>query len=92
MKEEPTVTQVRLMEEFNLTRKQVQKIIKDLRGEGLVERQGSNRSGKWMVKSSVIAMLEPHTAAELNIDDIKAMCDELIEAQGNYMSMYKIKR
>ena len=29
------------------------------------------------------AMLEPHTAAELNIDDIKAMCDELIEAQGN---------
>ena len=43
-------------------------------------------------KSSVIAMLEPHTAAELNIDDIKAMCDELIEAQGNYMSMYKIKR
>ena len=27
-------------------------------------------------------MLEPHTAAELNIDDIKAMCDELIEAHG----------
>ena len=50
MKEEPTVTQVRLMEEFNLTRKQVQKIIKDLREEGGVERQGSNRSGKWMVK------------------------------------------
>ena len=35
------------------------------------------------------AMLEPHTAAELNIDDIKAMCDELIEAHGDYMSMYK---
>ena len=29
------------MEEFNLTRKQVQKIIKDLREDGLVERQGS---------------------------------------------------
>lgn len=28
------------------------------------------------------AMLEPHTAAELNIDDIKAMCDELIEHMG----------
>ncbi|MFR8674037.1 MAG: hypothetical protein ACLVEO_04025 [Lachnospiraceae bacterium] len=40
-------------------------------------------------KSSVIAMLEPHTAAKLNIDDIKAMCDELIEAHGEYMSMYK---
>ena len=37
------------------------------------------------------AMLEPHTAAELNIDDIKAMCDELIEAHGDYMSMYKWK-
>lgn len=27
-----------------------------------------------------------HTAAELNIDDIKAMCDELIEAHGDYMT------
>lgn len=26
------------------------------------------------------AMLEPHTAAELSIDEIIAMCDELIEA------------
>ena len=26
------------------------------------------------------AMLEPHTAAELSIDDIKAMCDELFDA------------
>ena len=34
-------------------------------------------------------MLEPHTAAELNIDDIKTMCDELIEAHGDYMSIYK---
>lgn len=53
MKEEPTVTQVRLMEEFNLTRKQVQKIIKDLREDGLVERQGSNRSGKCIVKKKM---------------------------------------
>ena len=50
MQANPTVTQVMLMEEFGLTRKQVQKIIKDLREEGLVERQGSNRSGKWIVK------------------------------------------
>ena len=35
------------------------------------------------------AMLDPHTAAELNIDDIVAMCDELIEAHGDYMKMYK---
>ena len=35
------------------------------------------------------AMLDPHTAAELNMDDIAAMCDELIEAHGDYMKMYK---
>ena len=35
------------------------------------------------------AMLEPHTAAELSIDDIKAMVDELIEAHGEYMAEYK---
>lgn len=35
------------------------------------------------------AMLEPHTAAELSIDDIKAMVDELIEAHGEYMKDYQ---
>ena len=35
------------------------------------------------------AMLDPHTAAELNIDDIVKMCDELIEAHGEYMEMYQ---
>ena len=35
------------------------------------------------------AMLDPHTAAELNIDDIVAMCDELIDAHGDYMAMYR---
>ena len=35
------------------------------------------------------AMLDPHTAAELSIDDIVAMCDELIEAHGDYMKMYR---
>ncbi len=34
------------------------------------------------------AMLEPHTAAELSIDDIKAMVDELIDAHGEYMKDY----
>lgn len=34
------------------------------------------------------AMLDPHTAAELSIDDIVAMCDELIAAHGDYMKMY----
>ncbi len=35
------------------------------------------------------AMLDPHTAAELSLDDIVKMCDEMIEAHGEYMSMYK---
>ena len=35
------------------------------------------------------AMLDPHTAAALSIDDIRSMCDELIEAHGEYMAMYR---
>lgn len=35
------------------------------------------------------AMLDPHTAAELSLDDIVKMCDELIEAHGDFMGMYK---
>ena len=34
------------------------------------------------------AMLDPHTAAELSIDDIVKMCDELIEAHGDYLPKY----
>ena len=34
------------------------------------------------------AMLDPLTAANLSIDDIVKMCDELIEAHGEYMKMY----
>jgi len=34
-------------------------------------------------------MLEPHTAAELSIDDMSKMVDELLEAHGDYMMMYK---
>ena len=35
------------------------------------------------------AMLEPHTAAELSLDDIIKMCDELIDAHGEYMKDYR---
>ena len=50
MRENPFVTQVKLMEEFNLSRKQIQNIIQYLRQNGMVDREGSNRSGKWIVK------------------------------------------
>jgi alpha-galactosidase len=33
-------------------------------------------------------MLDPHTAAELSIDDMAKMVDEMIEAHGPYMAMY----
>ncbi len=35
------------------------------------------------------AMLDPHTAAELSVDDITAMCDELIEAHGDMLPKYR---
>ncbi len=35
------------------------------------------------------AMLDPHTAAELSIDDIVKLCDELIEAHGNMLPQYR---
>lgn len=34
------------------------------------------------------AMLDPHTAAELSIDDIIKMVDEMIERHGNYMPKF----
>ncbi|WP_379134277.1 alpha-glucosidase/alpha-galactosidase [Paenibacillus sp. sgz500958] len=34
------------------------------------------------------AMLDPHTAAELSMDDITSMCDELIEAHGEWLPQY----
>lgn len=34
------------------------------------------------------AMMDPHTAAELSIDDIVSMCDELIQAHSDYMKEY----
>ena len=33
-------------------------------------------------------MLDPHTSAELSIDDIVAMCDELIEVHGDWLPKY----
>ena len=35
------------------------------------------------------AMLDPHTAAELSIDDIVKMCDDLIDAHGSMLPKYK---
>ena len=34
------------------------------------------------------AMMDPHTASELDIDTIKKMVDELIDAHGDYLPKY----
>ena len=34
------------------------------------------------------ALLDPHTASELSIDDIVALCDDLIEAHGSWLPAY----
>ena len=34
------------------------------------------------------AMLDPHTSAELSMDDIVAMCDDLFEAHGSWIPKY----
>ncbi len=34
------------------------------------------------------AMLEPHTASELSIDDIVSLCDDLIEAHGDWLPKF----
>jgi len=35
------------------------------------------------------AMLDPHTAAELTLDEIRSLCDDLIEAHGDLLPGYK---
>jgi alpha-galactosidase len=34
------------------------------------------------------AMMDPHTAAELSLDDIRALCDAMIDAHGTYLPTY----
>ena len=44
------ITQTNIMKEMNLTRKQVQKDMRELQKEGSLVREGNNRSGRWVVK------------------------------------------
>ena len=51
--ENPKITQTQIMDEMNLTRKQVQKDMKELQEEGVLVREGTNRSGRWVVKEAM---------------------------------------
>lgn len=44
------MTQTDLIDKWELTRKQIQTDIKELRNEGILERKGSNRNGYWIIK------------------------------------------
>jgi alpha-galactosidase len=35
------------------------------------------------------AMLDPHTSSELSMDEIRSLCDDLIEAHGTWLPIYK---
>ena len=35
------------------------------------------------------AMMDPHTAAELSIDDIVSLCDDLIDAHKGWLPEYR---
>ena len=49
LSDNPTMTQTELTEELELTRKQIQTDIKELKNEGTLVRKGSNRNGYWIV-------------------------------------------
>ena len=48
------------------------------------------KSAETLQKSYIYqaAMLDPHTSSELSIDDIKSLCDDLIEAHGDWLPKY----
>lgn len=48
--ENSTMTQAQIGDYLGLTRKQVQKDIKELQDAGALSREGSNRGGRWIVK------------------------------------------
>ncbi len=35
------------------------------------------------------AFMDPHTSGELALDQIRALCDNLIKVHGNYLPAYK---
>ena len=50
LEQNPAMTQIMLMNELHLSRKQIQSDIKELQQEGALIREGANRNGRWIVK------------------------------------------
>ena len=49
IKQNPHITQGEIMENLNLSRKQVQSLMRILNNQGQIRRVGSNRNGYWEV-------------------------------------------
>ena len=46
----------------------------------------------WVSQKELVYMaayLDPHTSAELSLDDIKSLCDDLFEAHNGWLPEYK---
>lgn len=50
MKQEPSIIQVEIPKQLELSRGKVQSIVKELLESGKIERTGGKRYGKWVVK------------------------------------------
>lgn len=51
--------------------------------------QGAKERNRTMIYQA--AYLDPHTAAELSLEDIQAMCDDLFEAHHDYLPHYEVQ-
>lgn len=51
LKENPSITQSKIAERIGLTDRSVRRILAALQADGIVTREGTNRSGKWIVKA-----------------------------------------
>ena len=49
IQENPAITQAELKEKMNVSLRTVKRLMSDLQKRGILERQGSNRKGKWVI-------------------------------------------
>lgn len=53
MKSDPTVTQAAMIQTLGLSRSKVQRVIKALTDDGYIKREGSKKTGRWVVLKEV---------------------------------------
>ncbi|MCD8151456.1 MAG: MarR family transcriptional regulator [Clostridiales bacterium] len=53
MKSDPTVTQATMIQTLGLSRSKVQRVIKALTDDGYIKREGSKKTGRWVILKEV---------------------------------------